>query len=1185
MSFSESYYVIQELSNKLEESLNLQEQINILRDNESKLIIASQTEPLNQPIGGLWFFLNEYDKTISYKIKREDGYSDSFSFNIDSGDIKFGDTSLTEILNNAGNIVYTCSSESNKANKRIVCDNFNPENGSKILVAFDNDNNQPVVSLSIYDNEEKLIASGTCYKDLNNELEGKKLVKNTVFQFLYQDGKFICLGGGSSSIASETLPGGVISGGDITINQETGQVTVNNSKKATLDQEGNTITPNNHASSETIYGVGDDILFGHTKIAGVDFEGDPTGVSSSIIEVKENRTRIENMEKELPTKKEENWLINGDLSYNEAGFLYGWDTTVDSDFLVENNLFSLKNGSIYQKIDLSLVKDNSAFEVKILIDNYVKEESSETPPKISLYSCSQDNSETLIKELEITETGEKNVSFNKSEIGEKIKIAIETSEKITIKNIKLFLKTNGTISPLSKYLEENFDSFKGKNNNLLVNGNFGLTEKGTYQTKNGYLYKDGWIFRQHLGDGSFEGFIFKEDKDGVFFNIRNGEIIYIQQFVHNIESIKTNNEDLFLSAMVKLTIDNYSILNNKINLLFILLDKDNNKISPDGNIIENDDNSPSTRILSEKGFIKLTSKIPRNCNKVKISFSVSDFENLEQPVEINVNYFKAEIGKNCTPFYPRSFLEETFRLEKLNEEDGYSSLIKKVNDNLIINPNFKINQRDFNSELFNCDPNEKIYNCDNPLNQCFGVDRWMMDSNMKQQLLYNSEGEVDSLRVSFVHWVGICGRYFRQFIEKPESFLNKTLTLSICSKNSSDKVRAQLVGITKSNKEIKSEIISLNTTNTPTIKSISLKIEETLAYLYVEIFPSNRGEYYNYLINTDLVYVKLEEGETATPFIEPKFDVELRKCQKFFQILKIKEISDYLMPGTNYNLMTFNLPCPLRKTPSIDIVSGKYDNLYMDTTNNYTPSLAYKIYSKTNDSFVFGYRSAGGTLSTSTKIYKDRGYGLRDYYDYKLLATSDFEKDKDSTLQTILGKQAKNNYFYTRELDVTFLCDSEIRLQAIPTLKYWCPNPNSNENGNWKTTSSNNYSNAFKAFRNDTAESSYWNASCSTTQDVSIDFGWGEGQGYNYYGSYMCVRKTGAGSGKINVYVATGGANKEWVLSGTYNIDASNTNWTSVELLKFSDPMKVSKIKIEAVPNSGESFSIYVNRFHFISTF
>ena len=58
MSFSESQYVIQKLSKKLETSLKLQEQIDLLKDNASKLIIASQTEPSNQPVGGLWFFLS-----------------------------------------------------------------------------------------------------------------------------------------------------------------------------------------------------------------------------------------------------------------------------------------------------------------------------------------------------------------------------------------------------------------------------------------------------------------------------------------------------------------------------------------------------------------------------------------------------------------------------------------------------------------------------------------------------------------------------------------------------------------------------------------------------------------------------------------------------------------------------------------------------------------------------------------------------------------------------------------------------------------------------------------------------------------------------------------------------------------------------------------------------------------------
>ena len=160
--------------------------------------------------------------------------------------------------------------------------------------------------------------------------------------------------------------------------------------------------------------------------------------------------------------------------------------------------------------------------------------------------------------------------------------------------------------------------------------------------------------------------------------------------------------------------------------------------------------------------------------------------------------------------------------------------------------------------------------------------------------------------------------------------------------------------------------------------------------------------------------MKLEEGKEVTPFIEPDLNEELSKCQNYFQIMKVKEIrNDYLLSGTNYNLRTFNLPSSLRTTPFITIKSGKYDNLYVDTSNNLVPSMAYKIYSRDKNNFVFGYRSAGGVITTTTKRYKDLGYGLKDYYNYTTFTASDFETSVDSSLQTILGTSAKNSYFPT----------------------------------------------------------------------------------------------------------------------------------------------------------------------------
>ena len=1195
MSFSESQYVIQKLSKKLETSLKLQEQIDILKDNESKLIIASQTEPSNQPIGGLWFFLNDDNETVSYKIKREEGYSDPFVFNVDSSNVKIGDTTLSDILNNSGNIVYISHSESTNVSKEIVCDTFLPQDGSKILVTFDNNNTQPVVSLVIYDSEGRLIASGECYKDLDNFLEGKKLVKNTVFQFLYQGGKFICLGGGSSSIASDTLPGGVLSGGDITVNQDTGAVTVNQSEKANLDREGNIITPNNHASSESMYGLGNDSVFGHTKVAGVEYEGDTTSVSGSIVDVKENRKRVEVIENELPTKKEENWIVNGGVDYDETGFVYGWFIDASSEYSIEEKTFSLKNGSIYQKIDVSSANNDEVFDLRVLIRDYVKEEGVGTAPKISLYDCLQDGSENLINELEIIEAGEKQLSFNKSDIGDKIKVVISTAEKILIKNVKLFPRTEN-ISPLSREIEKNFSSsldgdknlfYRAKNNNLLINSNFGLTKKGRYQVVDNYLYKDGWIFRYHGNSIDFEGFDFKENQGGVSFNCRNNDIIYAQQFFHEVNSLRIEDNPLYLTALVKISTNDYSLIKNYLKLTCVLYNENDEFLSEKGEVITESSICPNTTFVSEEGFMKITMKIPTNCSKIKFSFGIIECTGVENPIEVTIQYTKLEVGTESTPYYPRSYIEDVLRLEKLDEKNGYKTLKENVvqsNPNLIINPNFKINQRNFDEENFNCSLAKKEYYCDDILEQSFGVDRWMMDNNMKQQLVYDDNGEYDCFKISFVRWVGTCGSFFRQFIDNPEKYLNKTLTLSICSKSSSKLVRCQLVGITTDNKEIKSDTISLNTTTTPIVDSVSLEINEKLSYLYVDIYPTNKGQYCSHVVDGRILYVKLEEGKEVTPFIEPDLNEELSKCQNYFQIMKVKEIrNDYLLSGTNYNLRTFNLPSSLRTTPFITIKSGKYDNLYVDTSNNLVPSMAYKIYSRDKNNFVFGYRSAGGVITTTTKKYKDLGYGLKDYYNYTTFTASDFETSVDSSLQTILGTSAKNSYFHTRELDITFICDAEIRIEPLKKLKYWCLNPPSNSYGNWTVTSSNNYSNAFKGFRNDTGENYYWYAKASTTQSLTIDFGWSGTQGYRCYGCYFCMKNSSKGTGKINIYTTlNNGSTDNWTLVGSESLNVTG-NWVSSVIKNVNNSTRAAKIKIEIVPDSGQTPEIYFNRFHLLT--
>ena len=196
--------------------------------------------------------------------------------------------------------------------------------------------------------------------------------------------------------------------------------------------------------------------------------------------------------------------------------------------------------------------------------------------------------------------------------------------------------------------------------------------------------------------------------------------------------------------------------------------------------------------------------------------------------------------------------------------DGLHANEIASNPNLLINPDFKINQRG-KSEY-----SDKSQ---------YTVDHWLLS--------YSGSGNTFSFNVKtcqLVSGVKDTDGYhanLQQEIENPMQYIGKNLTLSCKMSNLSETALIQVwryEGNTISS--IKTSNYDLNE-----FKRLTFQIPDDITSdTKIRVILQTRGE-------CNLNWAKLELGTIATPFVPPNPATELLKCQRYYQIRSANNIS------------------------------------------------------------------------------------------------------------------------------------------------------------------------------------------------------------------------------------------------------------------------------------------------------
>jgi len=195
------------------------------------------------------------------------------------------------------------------------------------------------------------------------------------------------------------------------------------------------------------------------------------------------------------------------------------------------------------------------------------------------------------------------------------------------------------------------------------------------------------------------------------------------------------------------------------------------------------------------------------------------------------------------------------------------------NPNLLINPDFKINQR-----------GQTEYEANG-----YSVDMWFIGGGEKVTVVSGG------LKVECTNTIG---RAFRQTVEIPEYMVGQPFTLSVNVVEKSGRVVATV-------NDVNSEISGIGIhkyTFTPTTAELQIQ----------PIRPVDVGA------SATVAWAKLEFGSVATPFTPPDPATELLKCQRYFVRLDNDSTRNFSYNGSGFVVsatqvqVVCSLPAPMR---------------------------------------------------------------------------------------------------------------------------------------------------------------------------------------------------------------------------------------------------------------------------------
>ena len=275
-------------------------------------------------------------------------------------------------------------------------------------------------------------------------------------------------------------------------------------------------------------------------------------------------------------------------------------------------------------------------------------------------------------------------------------------------------------------------------------------------------------------------------------------------------------------------------------------------------------------------------------------------------------------------------------------------------DNILINTNGKnmVNQREATTVAHNS----------------YGFDRWRMNSRDSIARVISQES--GSARLTITDKGTAISGVFYQDIENHTLYRGKTLTLSVRMRATNGSIiyiadvpgQASIAYYTTPG-----EWQTLNVTYT--IQSNSVYVRSAC---HANVF--NDGDY------VEFEWIKLEEGDHATPYVIPDPALELARCQRYFQAYGGSAAT--LPISNSYNLNTtqargvFHFVETMRTAPSISISNAAHFSINHQDTNVAATNLAFNdIYkdaayiTATASGLTAGQGSAILATSTDARIF------------------------------------------------------------------------------------------------------------------------------------------------------------------------------------------------------------------------
>ncbi len=247
--------------------------------------------------------------------------------------------------------------------------------------------------------------------------------------------------------------------------------------------------------------------------------------------------------------------------------------------------------------------------------------------------------------------------------------------------------------------------------------------------------------------------------------------------------------------------------------------------------------------------------------------------------------------------------------------DGLHANEIASNPNLLINPDFKINQRG---------QTEQEFDLTNTSVQKYCVDHWFTRSAASKIILVDN-----GIKIGF-SGKGTIGSNIEQAIENFTSFIGQSLILSV----KFQEIKAQ-----------GAQLASVVWLPDGTYKSLGSKkvTQQGVNTLVLQPIPSNATKFWIGIYGADqregdtidsysiIEWAKLESGSVATPFTPPDPATELLKCQRYYFTTDMHDPAvstdvrgTYSVSSINggYGLANVRFPVTMRRIPTVTLLSA-----------------------------------------------------------------------------------------------------------------------------------------------------------------------------------------------------------------------------------------------------------------------